>query len=153
MGGDDATCLCQIGWEGSTCADKACAADCHENGGKCNEGECACPMGLIGLECEIKQDGCPDDCSGNGVCDEFTKLCHCHQGFEGANCAMRSCPGGCNEPNGQCYNGTCFCQPNYSGTTLAKPIAPTIATATESATSRSTRAAASLDGAATTAAC
>merc|ERR1712080_70133 len=122
--GDDATCLCQIGFEGTTCSEKSCAEGCDSDGGKCNEGECFCPQGLIGLECETTQEVCPNGCSGNGVCDDLTKLCHCKEGFGGHGCALRTCIKGCNEPHGQCYNGTCYCQPEYSGETCADADCP-----------------------------
>merc|ERR1712157_47475 len=86
--GDAATCLCQIGWEGPTCGDKACDSECQSNGGKCRNGNCLCPTGFIGLQCEAKVDMCPNDCSGNGVCDEFAKHCRCNEGFSGLDCSV-----------------------------------------------------------------
>ena len=32
------------------------------------------------------QSGCPNDCSGNGVCNEKTGVCTCDIGFTGCDC-------------------------------------------------------------------
>lgn len=122
--GDGMSCLCQIGFEGPTCQDKACDSQCTSNGGKCRNGECLCPSGLIGLECAIKADVCPKMCSGNGICDEYNRVCKCDEGYFGDDCSLSLCTKGCNEPNGRCFNGTCYCAPNYSGDTCASKECP-----------------------------
>lgn len=56
---------------------------------------------------------CPEDCSGNGVCDYGT--CDCDVGWYGAACADIRCPEDCNN-NGKCSLGICYCNSNWTGT-------------------------------------
>merc|ERR1712196_234227 len=34
------------------------------------------------------------------------------------------CAGGCNPPNGHCFNGTCFCKPGFGGDSCDQLICP-----------------------------
>jgi hypothetical protein len=83
-----------------------------------------CPAGFTGIQCEAKVDICPNKCSGNGVCDEWTKQCHCKEGFSGPDCSVAGCPKGCNEPNGRCYAGKCYCAPNFTGDDCSQEECP-----------------------------
>lgn len=72
----------------------ACQEPCDEvvcqNGGVCVEGECDCPEGFLGENCEIKIDPCEikgcvnaDTCVVNNQGEAF---CFCSEGFEGDKC-------------------------------------------------------------------
>lgn len=80
--------------------------------------------------------GCASSCSGRGLCDAY-KVCHCAEGFTGADCSLRICPYGkawapeVTEITGndvghdiaECSNrghcdrtlGTCTCQNGFGG--------------------------------------
>jgi len=81
-------------------------------------GACACVAGYTGRACE--RTACPNDCSGNGICQSEAYFvndvaaatgdyatyayagfdaasaygCKCDAGFRGADCAQRECPSG-----------------------------------------------------------
>ena len=44
---------------------------------------CQCDSGFHGKWCQ--ESGCPDNCSGNGVCQE-SGICRCNSQFRGSNC-------------------------------------------------------------------
>ena len=54
--------------------------------------------------------GCPNDCSGHGVC--FLERCICEKPFVGADCALQSCPRDCCG-NGLCLDGVCECREGF----------------------------------------
>ena len=60
---------------GDPCDDVTC-----QNGGVCIEGDCDCPEGFAGENCEI--DLCAE--CGNGTCT--TGECDCFEGYEGDDC-------------------------------------------------------------------
>lgn len=66
------------------------------------------------MDCATKP--CPQDCSSRGRCVRGT--CECDEGFGGAACASRVCPGGgsCSD-HGVCnaLNGTCICNGGWQG--------------------------------------
>ena len=61
-------------------------------------------------------EGCPDDCSGHGLCVDGT--CHCDHGFAGVKCSAE-CAGAPNgiecSGHGACLSGKCYCLPGWSG--------------------------------------
>jgi hypothetical protein len=68
---------------------------------------------------------CPSNCSGSGACSAEGK-CVCDFGFAGPECEQRlltvysegsaaaNCPGNCSM-RGACANGTCLCDPRWTG--------------------------------------
>ncbi|GJM17608.1 MAG: hypothetical protein DHS20C13_29350 [Thermodesulfobacteriota bacterium] len=68
----------------------SCADECDNvvclNGGICDNGECFCPNGFSGIDCEI-EDVCIThniDCQNGGTC--LDGLCDCLDGYLGTNC-------------------------------------------------------------------
>ncbi|KAL8425727.1 hypothetical protein Efla_003105 [Eimeria flavescens] len=73
---------------------------------------------------ESETGECPNDCSGNGTCDPFTRQCTCNEGFIGRSCGEERCPNSC-LPNGQCAdNGRCMCKLGYGGSDCSVGICP-----------------------------
>ena len=52
-------CECEHGWVGASCAEHACASDCHGRGA-CINGTCACALGAHGASCEREMASCAD---------------------------------------------------------------------------------------------
>ena len=71
-----------------TTDDPACLGFCPHRcsfRGFCNlNGQCECTPGYEGLDCSLSK--CPNDCSGNGVCDGLTGKCACGQFWAGDAC-------------------------------------------------------------------
>ena len=69
--------------------------------------------------------GCPNGCSGNGVCNSSNGTCSCNSGWTGSSCATPqtyACPNACSG-NGICNtsNGTCSCNSGWTGSSCATP--------------------------------
>ena len=64
---------------------------------------------------------CPSDCSNNGFC--YNATCHCHPGWRGLDCSLRSCPAECNY-HGTCKAGKCICRPGWKGEDCAIRACP-----------------------------
>jgi hypothetical protein len=75
---------------GISCQRNACAKRVCLNGGSCVDGNCQCPDGFTGLDCESKIDKCRElgcdtlhsDCDPNSL----SPKCNCHEGWEGVKC-------------------------------------------------------------------
>ncbi|MFT6211471.1 MAG: hypothetical protein ACJATE_002107 [Bacteroidia bacterium] len=66
------------------CVDVNCLND-----GICNDGNCECPVGFTGDNCELAIDPCQTvSCNLNGVCVDGQ--CVCDEGYEGENCLTLS---------------------------------------------------------------
>ncbi|CAL7947161.1 unnamed protein product [Xylocopa violacea] len=134
--GDNFTCACTNGYEGSICDTPYCIARC-QNGGRCEilnqTPRCTCPPGYSGLYCEINIDDCAPDAEGNVPCKNDGKCydginnytCDCNgTGYTGPDCLYDIDE--CQDPAtncgyGRCENllGThqCICNPGYCGYT------------------------------------
>eukprot|EP01006_Ploeotia_vitrea_P041892 TRINITY_DN66583_c14_g8_i1.p1 TRINITY_DN66583_c14_g8~~TRINITY_DN66583_c14_g8_i1.p1 ORF type:complete len:997 (-),score=462.54 TRINITY_DN66583_c14_g8_i1:1473-4430(-) len=62
---------------------------------------------------------CPNDCSGNGICQAGN--CTCEAGYEGADCSVMRCKDNCHG-NGKCKLGKCWCFPGFGGSTCDKKV-------------------------------
>ncbi|KAL4240085.1 Coagulation factor 5/8 C-terminal domain [Mactra antiquata] len=121
-------CSCLPGFTGDRCSIDVndCVEDSCLNGGVCidliNSVVCNCSgTGYKGSKCEEKIINCyPGNCLKNGHCEDTDTgfICTCQQGFEGDYCetVLDDCDSlQCGE-NGTCVKqGTCLCQPGYTG--------------------------------------
>lgn len=125
----DGSCACSTGFAGPACdtcdtnyyPSNACSTyceastTCNGNGSCGADGACVCNPDWQGANCSNPYPaGCPDDCSGNGICSNGT--CTCSANYYGANCntyceASTSCngQGNCNQ------SGACECEGGYYG--------------------------------------
>ena len=91
---------------GKKCKCNACylGTHCHSlcsGHGMCSNDSCVCEEGWKGAFCEVPK--CPNDCSGNGICNSALLTCFCNPGWTGDDCSEPDCPG---EPD--CFNrGVC----------------------------------------------
>ena len=69
---------------------KSCDARCHLHGA-CVDGSCVCMQGWGGTHCTL--DGCPNACSGHGLCTNSSAglswSCLCEEGWSGADCSVQ----------------------------------------------------------------
>lgn len=82
----------------------SCPMDCSLRG-QCLNGLCICQNPYTGIDCSLTP--CPNDCSGNGVCDGETGLCTCNDFWNGLDCSNPN-PSGetpSNCPACQCRDG------------------------------------------------
>ncbi|GKT35041.1 hypothetical protein ADUPG1_008282, partial [Aduncisulcus paluster] len=133
-------CVCELGWNGSTCKDEGCPYDgnsvqCGEHGTCVSDSdvsECLCDDGWTFSElgvCEEKVGTCADDsdCSSNGTCvfnsDESHWECSCYDGWSGETCINDVCSPacdasshsyGCSDLNGD-GSLVCECKQGWSG--------------------------------------
>ena len=59
--------------------------------------------------------GCPNDCTGKGICKNST--CMCLDGWSGDDCSIGSC-GNCSR--GSCVGGFCRCEIGWEGAACDK---------------------------------
>ncbi|XP_038039181.1 tenascin-N isoform X1 [Anas platyrhynchos] len=112
------SCKCSEGWEGSDCSRPTC--QCHGHG-RCDGGKCVCDEPYFGEDCS--QQLCPENCSGNGICDTARGVCQCYEEFTGEDCSEKRCPGDCSG-NGFCDTGECYCHEGFFGPDCSQVLAP-----------------------------
>ena len=61
-------------------------------------------------KCVINFLGCPNDCTGKGLCENAT--CTCLDGWSGVDCSVGNC-GNCSR--GLCVEGFCQCNIGWEG--------------------------------------
>ncbi|XP_076303298.1 cell polarity complex component crumbs isoform X3 [Lasioglossum baleicum] len=116
--GDNFTCTCQTGYEGSICNVPYCIGRKCQNGGRCEftyqAPRCTCPPGYTGLYCETNIDDCAADAEGNVPCKNDGKCydgvnnftCDCSgTGYIGPDCSYDIDE--CQDPNTNCGHGQC----------------------------------------------
>eukprot|EP00057_Strongylocentrotus_purpuratus_P020002 XP_011674476.1 PREDICTED: uncharacterized protein LOC754362 [Strongylocentrotus purpuratus] len=90
------TCICGLGYTGSTCGDQIlpCDSDPCLNGASCvdevNQFTCMCAPGYTGSVCETEIDYCdPRPCKNNATCKSSQGHfeCFCLFGFDGETCS------------------------------------------------------------------
>ena len=59
--------------------------------GICRNDSCDCEPDWTGAFCEVPK--CPNDCSGNGICNSALLKCFCNPGWRGKSCDIPDCPG------------------------------------------------------------
>ena len=73
----------------TACTKDPCKDVLCQNNGTCVDGNCKCPSGYGGSNCEIVTDPCVKvQCKNEGVCENGT--CKCPPGFEGELCEQLS---------------------------------------------------------------
>eukprot|EP00929_Paragymnodinium_shiwhaense_P001908 TRINITY_DN102119_c0_g1_i1.p1 TRINITY_DN102119_c0_g1~~TRINITY_DN102119_c0_g1_i1.p1 ORF type:complete len:1210 (-),score=247.20 TRINITY_DN102119_c0_g1_i1:107-3736(-) len=111
-------CLCSEDWFGDACQNQRCPDDCSGTG-FCFGGRCQCQPGFGGINCAEIHD-MPEtltitlnkaiiDRKTPGV-DPFTQTASLRAA------PPLECPDNCNN-HGDCREGTCHCNPGYSGST------------------------------------
>jgi hypothetical protein len=104
------------------CNKDACKGVICYNGGACLDGQCMCPDGYTGKNCETKKDLCTGIvCQNGGVCKNG--VCECPDGYEGTFCEIESDP--CMNivclNGGTCTDGKCDCSKGYEGKSCETP--------------------------------
>eukprot|EP00457_Paulinella_chromatophora_P000141 gb/GEZN01000141.1/.p1 GENE.gb/GEZN01000141.1/~~gb/GEZN01000141.1/.p1 ORF type:complete len:2115 (+),score=54.91 gb/GEZN01000141.1/:104-6448(+) len=109
---DGLVCACPHPWLPPDCSTQDCSS-CKQ--GSCNDNTnylCVCQPNWGGLDCSEDFSGCPNMCSGHGICMEG--VCHCQNDYSGSDCSWH-CPKACLE-HGRCIEGGwCECEEGYFG--------------------------------------
>lgn len=58
------------------------------NGGECIDGDCECPVGYAGEDCQDFYPCAVTVCENGGICDEQDGSCWCEDGYEGEFCQL-----------------------------------------------------------------
>lgn len=103
----------------TTSCDKCKDITC-QNGGTCDKGQCTCPTGYSGDNCEIKDPCLGVNCLNSGTCASGT--CNCASGYFGTDCGL-SCAN-CSTFTG---NYTSYSQ-NYCGSSTGYTLSITTST-------------------------
>ena len=122
-------CFCDIGWGGSFCSSKLCKSNCSGHG-NCqytstdHNASCLCDPLWGGEDCSIWAINVSECfCSGHGSCikqnsSNSSFSCLCDLQWSGSDCGSdlmrQECTQNCSE-HGSCKNGTCVCDPGFSG--------------------------------------
>lgn len=74
----------------TSCKKDPCEEVTCQNGGTCIDGDCDCPEGFIGANCEVELDPClAQACVNSDTClvnNQGEPICFCKDGFEGELC-------------------------------------------------------------------
>ncbi len=96
-------CLCDSGWTvgygagetqqaeyfGPACEFRRCPSGDDPYTIHVDETDCEGKSSIGGTDLGAPGNKCHVDCSNRGTCDYSTGVCHCHPGYQGANCGMR----------------------------------------------------------------
>ncbi|XP_063984158.1 protein crumbs isoform X2 [Diachasmimorpha longicaudata] len=133
--GDNFTCTCMPGYEGTLCEDPYCVVKKCQNGGRCDflyqAPQCTCPLGFTGHYCETNIDDCATDSEGNVPCQNYgmcidginSFTCNCSgTGYTGVDCTIDvdECASKSTDCGyGKCVNRLgryeCACKAGYCG--------------------------------------
>lgn len=132
--------ICYVGYGGKNCEKPTCKNENCSNNGVCVEGKCVCFNNFGGPDCSQQIQTINQLCSNHGEFDYYSKVCTCHRGWSGVDCARNdncldkscsACKHGwtglfcldkaaptCDQRcslHGICINGTCNCSPGFQG--------------------------------------
>ena len=79
------SCVCDVGWEGPTCAESNCPSNCSGHGSCAATGGCVCDAGYKGVICDSVECLGGGNCTGHGECLEGG-VCVCDKGYVGGGC-------------------------------------------------------------------
>jgi hypothetical protein len=74
----------------SGCKKDPCETTTCLNGGVCNDGDCDCPAGYSGAQCETFDNCFNVTCLNGGTC--VNGQCNCPEGYSGADCSQQVTP-------------------------------------------------------------
>jgi len=105
------------------CKKDPCENQICFNGGACVDGDCICPNGYTGTNCENEPPCANITCFNNGSCINGT--CDCPTGYSGTFCEIVDPCLNINCQNGgECTNGICDCPSGFSGTYCQTELTP-----------------------------
>ena len=117
----NATCACDMGWQGIACdqrmTSQSCPGNCTGHGTCQTNGTCACDVGWYSPDCSDPlrmgvNVTCPNGCNGHGAC-LLGGVCACDAGYAGRGCELEQghayCARNCSTGSGTYRNGSCEC--------------------------------------------